>query len=94
VSAHKGLFNTQTFYEVLGRFELLFPSFLHRYSRKFFFNIQNPHDQSVLAILVLALYIYPNPSNHHLKLKKISKEVLPVSGARELPTYCFRVFKH
>jgi hypothetical protein len=43
-----------------------------------FLHIQNPHDQTVLIILTLALHNYAEPSNRCLKLKTLSQRILPL----------------
>jgi hypothetical protein len=46
---------------------VLFTDMLEKFLRK---NIKNSHFQAVLMIPVSALYAYPEPTNHHLKLEK------------------------
>jgi hypothetical protein len=35
-----------------------------------FLHIQNPHDQMIITRLILVLYVYPESSNHRLKMQK------------------------
>jgi hypothetical protein len=51
---------------------------------KFWRDIQNPHDQVVVTIPVLSLYLYPGQNNCCLKQQKRSKRLLLVFGTEKL----------
>ncbi len=88
---HKCLFHHTEFFLSVQSFciAVLFTDVLEH----FFWHIQHPDDQTILAILVSALQYMPILAELFKAARKRSERFLPVSGARKLLTNRFCVSK-